>query len=81
MLEFNVPKLPYEACIILRYLCSEMGVLASGTRIVAISVAILYLYRFISMLRRIVLQRTQFQNDRTQGFSLLQLLNPTNKRI
>ena len=51
MLEFNVLKLPYEACIILRCLCSETGVLPSGTRIVAISVAILYLYRFISMPR------------------------------
>jgi hypothetical protein len=51
MLEFNVLKLLYEACIILQCLCSEMGVLPSSTRIVAISVAILYLYRFISMPR------------------------------
>ena len=51
MLEFNVLKLPHEACIILRCLCSVMGVLPSHTRIIAISVAILYLYRFISMPR------------------------------
>lgn len=43
MLEFNILKLPYEACIILRCLCSEMGVLPSGARIVVICSHIVFI--------------------------------------